>query len=536
MMKIALAQINCTVGDLNGNALKILDACRHAREAGASLVITPEMALCGYSPEDWLLREDFLAACQRALTDLAAQVHDVTLAVGHPYPVNGQLFNAISIVQGGRIFTTCCKNHLLADRLSEEYRYFSAGRQPCIFEHENIIFGLMTYTDCQYPAHLQSLRSRGAQALLVLDASPYCIDGQAARYRALRESIAQTGLSAVYINLTGGQDELVFDGASFAMDHDGTLTHQLAAFEETLGLIEIQDSRPVPGQCVALPNRVEGVYSALRLGLRDFIIKNNLPGVLIGLSGGADSALVLALAVDALGAERVRTVMMSSPYTADISIQDAQTMAENLGIHHIEIPITALFDHFLQTLKAGLKAFPVAGPQTTEENLQARIRGTLLMALANQSGLLVLATGNKSETAVGYSTLYGDMAGGFAILKDVSKTLVYQLCHYRNRITPIIPERILQRPPSAELRPNQTDQDSLPPYDELDAIITAYVEKDLPSEKIAGMHPSPETARHVLNLLHSCEYKRRQAAPGIRITQRDFGRSWRFPITSGFLK
>jgi len=318
------------------------------------------------------------------------------------------------------------------------------------------------------------------------------------------------------------------------MDHSGKLVCQLPAFQEALALIAIHGNQSIFGECSTLPDQAGSIYTALRLGLHDFITKNRLPGVLIGLSGGVDSALVLAIAVDALGAERVRTVMMPSPYTADISIQDAQTMADNLGVRHAGIPITGLFDQFQQALQAELQACSDSGTSATVENLQARIRGTLLMALANQSGMLVLPTSNKSETAVGYSTLYGDMAGGFSILKDVSKTLVYRLCHYRNQISPIIPQRILQRPPSAELRPGQIDQDSLPPYDVLDAIIEAYVENNLSAAEIIAMNYPEETVRRVLRMIHSSEYKRRQAAPGIRITRRDFGRSWRFPLTSGF--
>lgn len=533
-MKIALAQINCTPGDLRGNQLKILHACRQAREAGADLVITPEMSLCGYLAEDWLLRREFVQACHQALTELTAQVHDVMLIVGHPHNMNGNLFNAVSAVRDGRLLATHCKQHLFSDRLQDERRYFSAGNSLCTFECSGILFGLMTGSDYRHAAHLQSLHAAGAQVLLAVDASPYSIDSQIDRYQILREGITQTGLPAVYINPVGGQDELVFDGASFAMDHSGKLVCQLPAFQEALALIEIHGNQSIFGECSTLPDQAGSIYTALRLGLHDFITKNRLPGVLIGLSGGVDSALVLAIAVDALGAERVRTVMMPSPYTADISIQDAQTMADNLGVHHAGIPITGLFDQFQQALQAELQTCSGSGTSATLENLQARIRGTLLMALANQSGMLVLPTSNKSETAVGYSTLYGDMAGGFSILKDVSKTLVYRLCHYRNQISPIIPQRILQRPPSAELRPGQIDQDSLPPYDVLDAIIEAYVENDLSAAEIIAMNYPEETVRRVLRMIHSSEYKRRQAAPGIRITRRDFGRSWRFPLTSGF--
>lgn len=533
-MKIALAQINCTAGDLGRNSSKILHACHQAKIAGADLVITPEMALCGYPPEDWLLRREFISACQQGLAALAAQVQGVMLVVGHPHSVNGHLFNALSVIRDGRLLATHYKQYLSSGLLLDEQRYFIAGNQPCTFTCNGTLFGLATFSDCQYPAHLRSLRSAGAQALLVADASPYTINGQADRYRIVRERIAQSDLPVIYVNLVGGQDELVFDGASFAMDHSGKLTCQLPVSEEAFGLLEIHGNDLVPSQLSSFPDQIEEIYAILNLGLRDFITKNGFPGVLIGLSGGVDSALVLAIAADALGAERISTVMMPSPYTADISILDAQTMADNLGVHHIDLPITPLFDQFQQTLRAELQTCPSSGSQTTLENLQARIRGTLLMALSNQTGRLVLITSNKSETAVGYSTLYGDMAGGFSILKDVSKTLVYQLCDYRNRISPVIPERILQRPPSAELRPDQTDQDSLPPYDILDAIIEAYVENNLPADEIIALGYPAEIVRRVLRMIHSCEYKRRQAAPGIRITRRDFGQSWRFPLTCKF--
>lgn len=533
-MKIVLAQINCTAGDLHGNSLKILHACQHARDTEATLVITPEMALCSYLPEDWLLRKEFIQACYQALTTLAAQIQDITLVVGHPLYKDGRLFNAVSVIQNGHLLTTYRKNHLFTDQLLDERRYFTPGNQLCTFKCDNTFFGLATFSDCQHPAYLSALCATDAQVLLVLDTSPYSPGSQAERYRTLREGIMQTSLPAIYINQVGGQDELVFDGASFAMDRTGTLIHQLTAFEETLGLIKLHHNRFIPEQCSRLPDRIEGIYAALKLGLYDFICKNKILGVLIGLSGGVDSALVLAIAVDALGADRVSTVMMPSPYTADISLQDAQSMADNLGVRHISLPISPLFDQFRQTLQTELQNSPPSGSQTTLENLQARIRGTLLMALSNQTGKLVLTTSNKSETAVGYSTLYGDMAGGFSVLKDISKTLVYQLCHYRNRLSPVIPERILQRPPSAELRPDQTDQDSLPPYDVLDAIITAYVEDNLSPEEIIAMNYPAEIVHRVLRMIHSCEYKRRQTAPGIRITRRDFGRSWSFPITFKF--
>lgn len=535
-MKIAIAQLNCIVGDLEGNINKILEAYQQSQEAGAELLITPELALCGYPPQDWLLREDFIHACQRALVSLTARIHDAMLIVGHPHFANGKLFNAASIIQTGRIHATYCKNHLLTGGSLDERQYFEPGSQPCVFELKGTTFGLAICSDCQHLSHLQAVRQTNPQVLLSLNASPYRLDKQEERHQIIRDGIAQTGMPVIYVNQVGGQDELVFDGASFAMNSAGEIVYQLEAFQETLGFVEIEAGQPKSDKCCPLPDRMTGLYSALCLGMRDFVVKNGFPGVLIGLSGGIDSALVLAIAVDALGPEKVRTVMMPSPYTADISIQDAREMARNLGVQHTEIPIDSIFENFLETLRAEFQNAPAVGNPSTTENLQARIRGVLLMALANQFGLLVLATGNKSEVAVGYSTLYGDMVGGFSVLKDVSKTLVYQLSYHRNQITPIIPERVQQRPPSAELRPGQTDQDSLPAYDRLDAIIAAHVENGRSLNDIVSMNYPEEEVRQVLRLIHSSEYKRRQAAPGIRITRRDFGKSWNFPLTSKFLK
>lgn len=533
-MKIALAQINCTASDLNNNQLIITNTCQQAKNAGATLIITPELALIGSPPQDWLLHKEFIQACQQTLLQLAEQTHGITLIIGHPHSIDNKLFNAISVIQNGQLLATYCKNYLSADLLSDKHRFFEAGQQPCTVECNGIRVGLATYSDHQHPHYLQKLRAAGAQILLAIDASPYSIDGQSYRQQILHTSATQTGLPILYINSVGGQDELVFDGASFVMDQHGKLVQQLPAFQETLGFIEFQHDQFTPVPYAPLPDQIESIYAALKLGLHDFIHKNNISGVLIGLSGGVDSALVLAIAVDALGAERVTTVMMPSPYTAAISLQDAQIMADILGVRHTEIPINHLFEEFKQTLQPELQTWPTTGASTTMENLQARIRGTLLMALANQSGRLVLVTSNKSETAVGYSTLYGDMAGGLAILKDVNKTQVYQLCRYRNNISAVIPERILQRPPSAELRPEQTDQDSLPPYDVLDAIMTDYMENNLSPAEIIAKHYPAETVYRIVQMIHANEYKRRQAAPGIRITRRSFDQSWRFPISPGF--
>lgn len=527
-MKIAIAQINCLLGDLAGNAAKIAEYAEQARAAGASLMLTPEMSLCGYPPEDLLLREGFYEACQQALHKLAGRLEGITAVVGHPHQHGGEYFNAASVLRGGNIVATYHKHELPNHSVFDEVRYFSKGTLPCVFELEGINFGINICADVWESPAAIAARDAGAQVLLVLNASPYHVSKVDSRHEAVRDRITETGMPVVYANLVGGQDELVFDGASFVMDEKGTVTHQLAAFEERLGIVELDGGCPVPGEQVEVLREEASIYRALCLGVRDYITKNRFPGVLLGLSGGIDSALTLAVAVDALGADKVRAVMMPSPYTAQISIDDSREMVELLGVSYEELDIVPAFDALQTTLAPLFKGLPV---DTTEENLQARIRGTLLMALSNKTGSLVLTTGNKSEMTVGYATLYGDMAGGFAVLKDVSKTWVYRLSNWRNVQGRTIPERIITRPPSAELRPDQTDQDSLPPYDVLDAIMACYVERNMSIERIVEQGYAEEDVRRVVKLIRIAEYKRRQAPVGIRITDRSFGKDWRYPIT-----
>jgi NAD+ synthetase len=410
----------------------------------------------------------------------------------------------------------------------DEKRYFDHGTEPCVFEIEGIRFALNICADIWERETAHRARAAGAQVLLVLNASPYAIDKQESRHHVIRERISETGMAVVYANMVGGQDELIFDGGSFAMDRNGVLTAQCAFFEDVLSILELQDDlRPV-GEMVAELGEESGVYRALCLGVRDYITKNRFPGVLLGLSGGIDSALTMAIAVDALGVDKVHAVMMPSPYTAQISLDDAREMVKILCVRYDEFPIGAIFQSYSSTLE---KTFAGREADTTEENLQARIRGNLLMALSNKFGALVLTTGNKSEMTVGYATLYGDMAGGFAVLKDVSKTLVYRLARYRNTLGQVIPERIITRPPSAELRADQTDQDSLPPYDVLDAIMACYVEQNLAIPEIIARGFAEADVRRVVNLIRISEYKRRQSAVGIRITERSYGKDWRYPIT-----
>jgi NAD+ synthase (glutamine-hydrolysing) len=532
-MKIAIGQINCIVGDIQGNAAKILDFVNQSKSAGASLVITPELALCGYPPEDLLFRDDFNHACEQALVRLAGQVSGITLLVGHPHLENGKLYNAASILEKGKISATYHKQCLPNYSVFDEVRYFEAGDSSLVFTHGGTKFGVIICADGWEAAPALKAKQAGAEFLLALNASPYHMDKLETRYEVIAERAKETGLAVVYVNMVGGQDELVFDGASFVLDKTGKVVQQLPSFEEHLGIVEmsaLEANNHAPSAAPISPklSLEAAVYSALKLGLADYVNKNGFPSVVLGLSGGIDSALTLAIAVDALGAERVKVVLMSSEFTASISVDDAIEMANLVGVKYSQIPIKDLFELFRETLAPEFGDLPF---NTAEENLQARIRGMLLMALSNKFGSIVLTTGNKSEMAVGYSTLYGDMAGGFSLLKDVPKTLVYKLAEYRNELSKIIPERIITRAPSAELRANQTDQDSLPPYEILDAIVQAYVEEDMSHDKIIQLGFSEKDVNRVTNLIDHNEYKRRQAPVGVRITQRGFGKDRRYPIT-----
>jgi NAD+ synthase (glutamine-hydrolysing) len=530
-MRIALAQQNQVLGDLAGNARALLGAIRTGREAGASLVVTPELSLCGYPPEDLLLRPAFLDACASELNAIASEVRGVIALVGFPERSAGARYNAVAVVRDGRVADVYRKQRLPNYTVFDEDRYFQPGTAPCVFDVDGVRCGLVICEDCWFEEPSAQARSAGAQLIVVPNGSPYHTRQQTARRAQVEARVRENGVPFVYVNRVGGQDELVFDGASFVMDAAGATAQQLPAWHETIAIAQFDGATPrhVRGEldCAIEPN----VYQALVMGVRDYVSKNRFPGVLLGLSGGVDSALTLAVAVDALGASRVRAIMMPSRYSASISLEDAREMASILGVRYDEIPIEPMFDAFLGSLH---DEFAGLAPDAAEENIQARIRGTLLMALSNKFGAIVLTTGNKSEMAVGYATLYGDMAGGFAVLKDISKTLVYRLCHYRNRLGRVIPERIITRPPSAELRADQVDQDSLPPYDVLDAILEAYVERNLaPAEMVAQGLPA-EAVKKVVRLIKVNEYKRRQAAVGIRITPRGFGKDWRYPITSAW--
>jgi NAD+ synthase (glutamine-hydrolysing) len=558
-VSVALAQINATVGDLAGNARLIAEAARRAHVQGARVVLAPELALTGYPPEDLLLRPAFMAACEDHLHALAAELADcegLHVVLGHPsvwgdaadlrsksYSLPRR-FNSASVLSGGRVAGTYHKRELPNYQVFDERRYFASGRDAghgaLVFEAGGLRFGVLICEDAWFDEPAQLACEAGAQVLCVLNASPFHLDKHGEREERMAARAQACGRPLLYAHLVGGQDEVVFDGASFAIDAKGEVQARAATFESETLLLEVTAEGAVHGPISPLPEVEAQAWGALVTGVRDYLGKNGFPGAIIGLSGGIDSALVLAIAVDALGADRVRCVMMPSPYTADISWLDSRDMVARLGVRYDEIGISPMFDAFRGALAGQFAGLP---EDATEENIQARVRGTLLMALSNKTGSIVLTTGNKSEMATGYCTLYGDMAGGFAVIKDVAKTLVYRLATWKNMqptlradgsVGPVIPERIITRPPSAELRPDQKDQDSLPPDEVLDAILARYMEEDQGIEDIVAAGFDRADVEKVTRLIKINEYKRRQAPVGIRVTHRAFGRDWRYPITSKF--
>ncbi len=549
MLSICTAQLNFVVGDMPGNAQKIIAAAHEAHAQGARLLLTPELAICGYAAEDLFLRPAFLAACDDAVKTVAretAGLNGLAIVLGHPQklaagdPAFSPCQNAASVLRHGQIEQTYAKRELPNYQVFDERRYFVSGQSPCVFEVQGVRVGVLICEDAWFPEPARAAASAGAQLLAVINASPFHLGKSAEREQTMRERVAETGLPLVYAHLVGGQDEVVFEGRSFALNADGSVAGRAPGFKEKLVFAHIRQAQAaikIEAKVVPECSLEADLWDALVLGVRDYVGKNGFPGALLGLSGGIDSALVLAIAVDALGADKVRTVMMPSPYTADISWIDARDMAERMGVRHDEISIASQFEAF----KAALAPhFAGRAEDTTEENLQARIRGMLLMALSNKFGAIVLTTGNKSELATGYCTLYGDMAGGFAPIKDVAKTRVFALARWRNAHDPYgtganpIPERIITRPPSAELRPDQKDQDSLPAYEVLDAIVARYMENDEPIESIIAAGFERADVERVTRLIKLNEYKRRQAPVGVRVTRRSFGKDWRYPITSKF--
>jgi NAD+ synthase (glutamine-hydrolysing) len=535
-LRIAIAQINLLVGDIQGNIRRILDAVRRAREEmQAHAIVFPELTLAGYPPEDLLYKPHFLEETKLALDEIAQQTQGTTVVLGFPESSEGLLHNSAAILRNGCIHAVYRKQELPNYGVFDEKRYFLPGTEPCLFNLEGVAVGVTICEDVWLPGSVEQAALAGAELIVNLNASPYQADKTRLREHAVRERIAETGVPLVYVNLVGGQDELVFDGASFVMDTKGQVVVRAPEFTEALTLAEFarQDGLldALPGVLAKPAEEVASVYQALVLGIRDYVNKNGFSGAVLGLSGGIDSALTLALAVDALGADKVEAVMMPSRYTADMSVEDARLEAEALGVAHSVIPIEPAFQAFTGLLAETFAGLP---RDTTEENIQARCRGVLLMAMSNKKRKILLTTGNKSEMSVGYATLYGDMAGGFAPLKDVPKLLVYRLSEYRNSLAPVIPLRVIERPPSAELAPDQKDEDSLPPYSILDPILERYVELDQSVEEIIAAGFAEAYVRKVARLVDINEYKRRQAPPGVKISRRAFGRDRRYPITCGF--
>lgn len=532
-MRIVMGQINLLMGDISGNAQQVIDAATKARkDYQANVIIFPELTLTGYPPEDLLLRPGLYREVERGLAHVQHAAIAIDIVLGYPRLVSDRRYNAASLIRGGKIVATYHKQCLPNYAVFDEKRYFTAGDKSCVVDICGMTVALTVCEDVWEDGPVQNAVNKGAQLVFNLNASPFHIDKWQQREIIVGELAKKNSVPVVYTNLVGGQDELVFDGHSFVVNADGAIVVRAGFFREQLVLVEFDDKgMPIMGKLADEPSEEQSVYDAIVLGVRDYVEKNGFSGVVIGLSGGVDSALTLAIAVDALGADKVEAVMMPSRYTRDISIEDAREQADILGVSYSVITIKDLFAQFEQTLSerfAGLAA------DTTEENLQARIRGTLLMAISNKSGKMVLTTGNKSEMAVGYATLYGDMAGGFAAIKDVPKTLVYRLARYRNQLQPVIPQRVIEREPSAELGPDQKDTDSLPPYEVLDGILERYVEKDESADQIVASGFDVDTVCRVIRMVDRNEYKRRQAAPGVRVTSRAFGRDRRYPITSGY--
>lgn len=533
-VRIVLAQLNLRVGDIRGNLQRLVDAAIHARdELRADAIIFPELALSGYPPEDLLLRSGMQQRIAGALEELAARVPDIHMLVGYPWQADGQCFNRAAVLAGGEILATYDKQKLPNYKVFDEKRYFADGSSPCVVDIAGLPMALSICEDIWHEQPMLAARGAGARLMLTLNASPFHMGKQIEREDTLRQRCAAGDMPVLYVNQVGGQDELVFDGGSVAMAASGEVALRAPAFVEGLFPVDIEfDQQRVSlqqGAMEPLPELEASIYEALVVGVRDYINKNGFKGALLGLSGGIDSALSMAVAVDALGADRVEAVMMPYHYTAEISIHDAAEQATNQGVTYRVLPIAAMVETFMETLAP---VFEGTARDTTEENLQARCRAVLLMALSNKNGSLVLTTSNKSESAVGYSTLYGDMAGGYCVLKDVPKTMVYRLAEYRNSLGQVIPQRVIDRPPSAELAPGQKDEDSLPPYPVLDEILRLYVEHDQSAAEIAAAGFETALVHKVLAMVDRNEYKRRQAPIGPRVTQRGFGRDRRLPITA----
>ena len=535
-VKVALAQVDLAVGDVAGNTKKIIEYSNRARsELGAELVVFPELSVCGYPPEDLLFHVGLRYKVENALAEIRSQVSGIAILIGYPEYVEGDIYNSCSVFQDGAVLAHYRKQSLPNYSVFDEERYFKRGKEASVFAINGVRIGLNICEDVWSSGPMAANRSAGAECVIAINGSPYEIGSQTNRESQLQKRVAEVQIPVIYVNMVGGQDELVFDGGSFVMTAGGEVRFRAPPFEEGLHEIILQGTAagviPKSSGRAALLDTEASVYTALVTGTRDYITKHGFPGVILGLSGGIDSALVATIACDAIGADRVRAVMMPFRYTSNMSQEDAAKQAAMLGIGYDVIPIEPMYEATMAQLA------PVLGerePDATEENIQARCRGVLLMAISNKTGRMLLTTGNKSEMAVGYATLYGDMAGGFAPIKDCSKTLVYRLAKYRNSVSDAIPERVITREPSAELRPDQKDSDSLPGYDVLDPILEAFIEQDLSVAEITELGFDRETVIRILEMVKRNEYKRRQAPPGIRISGRAFGRDWRYPITSGY--
>jgi NAD+ synthase (glutamine-hydrolysing) len=534
-MKIALAQFRFPVGDISGNVSKVLDLSRQASANGADMVVFPELTLTGYPPEDLLLRPSLGKRISEALKQLFDAKLPIAIVVGYPQREDGKLYNKAMVIDHGQVIADYRKQHLPNYQVFDEKRYFQKANETCVFDFKGAKVCLSICEDIWYDGPARRAHEAGAEINININGSPYSIDRRKERHAQVQSVVSQWPMATVYVNHIGGQDELVFDGGSFVVDADTTVSTTLNNFSEQLQTVELKHSEK--GWCVTEPIHTQqtsieaDLYEALKLGLADYVNRNGFPGVVLGMSGGIDSALSAAIAVDALGADRVMGVMMPYQYTAKMSLEDAEGEAKLLGIRYDVLPIKNAFESALETVSP---VFDNRGADVTEQNMQSRMRGLFLMAISNKLGFMVLTTGNKSEMAVGYATLYGDMCGGYNCLKDVPKLWVYRLAKWRNEQSLVIPERVITRPPSAELAPDQLDEDSLPPYEILDDIIERYVENDESLNDIIDAGFEEETVRRVLRLIDLNEYKRRQAPEGVRVTKRGFGRDRRYPITHGW--
>lgn len=533
-----MAQINLLVGDIENNADKVIQQSCYARDKlHADLIAFPELTLTGYPPEDLLLRPILYTRIKQALKDIAKKTQGIAVILGYPEQTTDGYYNAASLIQDGEVITTHYKEYLPNYSVFDEKRYFKSGNCPTVTSIKDVPMAINICEDFWYAEPMLKAAKAGAKFAISINASPFEVNKPLLREHVMTQRAKEGHMPVIYINMVGAQDELVFDGGSMVIDANGKVCESAGYFKEVLHPIDLEIAHEKviahPAKSLPIPSTEERVYNALVLGVRDYIEKNNFPGALLGLSGGIDSALTLAIAVDAIGHERVEAVLMPSRYTSELSIKGALAQAEKMQVKIRNISIEPIFQTFLKSLQTEFAGMPA---DTTEENLQARVRGTILMALSNKTKKIVLATGNKTEMSVGYSTLYGDMVGGFCVLKDVPKMMVYRLAKYRNTISDVIPRAVIEREPTAELAPNQKDQDSLPPYPILDAILEKYIEHDESFQQIVTAGFDEETVKKVIRMVDRNEYKRRQAPVGVKITARAFGRDRRYPITSGFTR